>query len=92
MLHPVACPLASKVEPNLSCVWSYVQQSESSNLSVRHGPGAPGRPVYPRSDKEVLGTALACGLEQGFLAHTGSVQAVNAAAGVTWSWMGFKPA
>lgn len=80
--HPVAlAALADLMAPGATLV-----------MSVRHGPGAPGRPVYPTSDKEVLGTALACGLEQVFLAHTGSVQAVNAAAGVTWSWMGFKPA
>lgn len=61
-------------------------------MSVRHGPGAQGRPVYPTSDDEVLRMARACGLEQCFMAHTGSVQAANRAAGVTWSWMAFSPA
>lgn len=58
-------------------------------MSVRHGPGAPGRPVYPTSDDEVLKTARAHGLAQTFMAHTESVGAANKAAGVTWSWIAF---
>ncbi|GAA6156818.1 MAG: class I SAM-dependent methyltransferase [Alphaproteobacteria bacterium] len=58
-------------------------------MSVRHGPGAAGRPVFGGTDKETQALAHDCGLTVRFTRHTASIQAANKAAGVTWSWMVF---
>jgi SAM-dependent methyltransferase len=58
-------------------------------MSVRHGPGAPGRPVYEAADAETEALADGCGLKLVFRRQTESIQAANKAAGVTWSWMAF---
>lgn len=92
----------------LSAVWQHVSGTErpvamaslvelmapgaTLIMSVRHGPGADGRPVYPTSDDEVLDAAQTCHLKLDFITHTASIQAANKAAGVTWSWMAFSQA
>jgi len=59
-------------------------------MSVRHGPGAPGRPVYGVTDDETIALAERHGLALGGLRHAPSIQAANKAAGVTWSWIAFE--
>lgn len=56
-------------------------------LSLRHGPGAASRPVFPCEAQETLGQAVAAGLIVERQVAAPSVQAKNAAAGVTWTWL-----
>lgn len=55
-------------------------------LSLRHGPGAPGRPVFPARDVDVLRAARDLGLRMLRRQRAGSIQAGNRAAGVDWTW------
>lgn len=55
-------------------------------LSLRHGPGAPGRPVFPARDKDVDQAARALGLCVTRRIGAGSIQPDNRAAGVHWTW------
>jgi hypothetical protein len=59
-------------------------------LSVRHGPGAPGRPVFAASADEVVRLAEAERLVLVLRETAESVQAANRAAGVTWTWLAFE--
>lgn len=61
-------------------------------LSVRHGPSAPSRPTYAASADQVVALANQQGLDNIFHCEADSVQAVNRAAGVTWSWLAFRNA
>ena len=56
-------------------------------MSLRHGPGAPGRPVAQVSVTDTIAQAGAVGLGVARQAATGSMQAWNRAAGVTWTWL-----
>lgn len=56
-------------------------------LSLRHGPGAASRPVFPCEVDETLAQAAAAGLIVERQVAAPSVQAENAAAGVTWTWL-----
>lgn len=92
----------------LSAVWQHIEtakraaamgtlatlMAETATLamSVRHGPGAAGRPVFDSTDEETQSLAHECGLTTRLVRHTASIQAANKAAGVTWSWMVFEPA
>ncbi len=90
----------------LSAVWQHVETLDRAAamgslaglmapgamliMSVRHGPGAPDRPVYASSDTETQDLASQYGLALTFIRRTESIQAANRAAGVAWSWMAFK--
>lgn len=61
-------------------------------MSLRHGPGAPNRPVFPVSPERTIEDAEAGGLRLVRRRDTDSVQAENRAAGVRWTWLVFlKP-
>lgn len=61
-------------------------------LSLRHGPGHPGRPVLPVAvDVDVtVREAEAVGLHLLRQRDTGSLQQGNIAAGVRWTWLVFS--
>lgn len=62
-------------------------------MSLRHGPGAPNRPVFPVSPERTVADAQAAGLRLLRQRRADSVQAENRAAGVYWTWLAFlKPA
>ncbi|MFN8613206.1 MAG: methyltransferase domain-containing protein [Vulcanimicrobiota bacterium] len=56
-------------------------------LYLRHGPGAPGRPVWPIVPEATIGYAM----DQGFRVlrqrRVQSVSPENRAAGVDWTWL-----
>ncbi|NRG19921.1 class I SAM-dependent methyltransferase [Rhizobiales bacterium] len=56
-------------------------------LSLRHGPGAADRPVFPIDTHETLKNAEAEGFAVLRAEERGSIQSVNRAAGVTWTWV-----
>lgn len=56
-------------------------------MSLRHGPGAPSRPVWPISVEDTIALAQTSGLRQVHCAEAASMQAGNRAAGVTWTWV-----
>ncbi len=56
-------------------------------LSLRHGPGAPTRPVFPCAPEETIGLAATAGLSLRRRAEVASVQAENIANGVRWTWL-----
>lgn len=56
-------------------------------LSLRHGPGAPTRPVFPCAPEEAIGLARDAGLSVRRQAAAASVQAANIANGVHWTWL-----
>lgn len=56
-------------------------------LSLRHGPGAPTRPVFPCTPEAAIGLARDAGLSLRHRAETGSVQPENIANGVHWTWL-----
>ena len=59
-------------------------------LSLRHGPGASNRPVYPGRVEDTLNRAQAEGFELRDRATVGSLQAGNRAAGMSWTWLVFS--
>ena len=59
-------------------------------MSLRHGPGAPGRPVYPCDPAETAGQAAELGLRLLHREEAPSLQAGNRAMGVTWTWLAFR--
>ncbi|PLR28996.1 class I SAM-dependent methyltransferase [Caulobacter zeae] len=56
-------------------------------MSLRHGPGAPSRPVWPVGVGATIALAEAAGLRLVHRVEAASVQAGNRAAGVTWTWV-----
>lgn len=56
-------------------------------MSLRHGPGAPSRPVWPIDVERTIALAERAGLRLVHRAEAASVQAGNRAAGVTWTWV-----
>lgn len=56
-------------------------------MSLRHGPGAPSRPVWPVDVAATIALAEAEGLRLVHRVEAASVQAGNQAAGVTWTWV-----
>ncbi|WP_207780786.1 class I SAM-dependent methyltransferase [Caulobacter radicis] len=56
-------------------------------MSLRHGPGAPSRPVWPVDVQATAVLAQAAGLRLVHRVEAASVQAGNQAAGVTWTWV-----
>ncbi|MBY0283193.1 MAG: class I SAM-dependent methyltransferase [Sphingomonas sp.] len=59
-------------------------------MSLRHGPGATGRRVFPVSSGTTIETARACGLRLIRRQDANSVQAGNQAMGVSWTWLAFE--
>ncbi len=60
-------------------------------VSLRHGPGAPTRPVLAAPADEALYLAGANGFDVTFTKTVDSLQAENRAAGVTWTFLAFSP-
>jgi SAM-dependent methyltransferase len=59
-------------------------------MSLRHGPGAPGRKVFPVSPDMTVEMAQACDLRLLRRQDSESVQAGNRAMGVSWTWLAFE--
>jgi SAM-dependent methyltransferase len=59
-------------------------------LSLRHGPGAEGRRVFPVSPDRTIAAAGECGLDLLRRVETASLQAENRARGVRWTWLALK--
>lgn len=59
-------------------------------ISVRHGPGAPGRRCFATSDEEAIDVARDRGFEVIDASKVASVQQWNRTAGVTWTWLVFS--
>ena len=56
-------------------------------LSLRHGPGAPDRPINPVNPDETIRTARQHGLSVVRRIEADSMQAANQANGVRWTWL-----
>jgi SAM-dependent methyltransferase len=59
-------------------------------LSLRHGPGVPGRRMHPAPPEETIGAAQNAGFRLIRKCQAGSVQEANRAAGVCWTWLVFE--
>lgn len=58
-------------------------------MSLRHGPGAASRRVYPVSPDLTVAMAAACGLQLIRRQGAQSIQPGNRAMGVSWTWLAF---
>lgn len=58
-------------------------------ISLRHGPGAPGRPVHQVRPEDTVNSARERGLSLVRQREAGSIQAANRTAGVHWTWLAF---
>ena len=58
-------------------------------MSLRHGPGAPGRPVHPARPEDTIAAALEAGFRLVRQCSAESMQAANRAAEVHWTWLAF---
>lgn len=92
----------------LSAVWMHLDEAERGIamprvasllapggvmvLSLRHGPVPAGRRMFEVSGEETIALALRHGLVTVLNTHTGSLQAGNRAAGVTWTRLAFRRA
>ncbi len=56
-------------------------------MSMRHGPGAPGRKCYPIDMGSMLDLVKQCGFNVVCCKDAPSVQLNNRRADVTWSWL-----
>ena len=56
-------------------------------MSLRHGPGGKGRPVFPVSVETTIDAAAGCGLSLVRRREAESVQDSNRANGVVWTWL-----
>ncbi|WP_036525465.1 class I SAM-dependent methyltransferase [Novosphingobium resinovorum] len=59
-------------------------------MSLRHGPGAPGRRVFPVSPEESIYAARRSGFQLLLRSEANSIQAENQASGVRWTWLVLK--
>lgn len=59
-------------------------------VSIRHGPPPAGRLVFPVRVPDTIASAKSFGLRTALEVETESLQAVNRAAGVTWTWLAFR--
>jgi SAM-dependent methyltransferase len=59
-------------------------------MSLRHGPGAPDRRIFPVSPDMTVELARACGLRLRRRRAAKSVQPRNQALGVSWTWLAFE--
>ena len=90
----------------LSAVWQHLNNAQrkiamphlrsiaapggSLVMSLRHGPGAADRKVFPVSIDETINLAVTAGFKLAFEKSAPSVQAANRDAGVTWTWLIFS--
>ncbi|KQZ16613.1 SAM-dependent methyltransferase [Mesorhizobium sp. Root552] len=58
-------------------------------MSLRHGPGAPGRRVFPISPQSTVATAGHSGFSVVRQLEADSIQPENRAADVYWTWLAF---
>jgi SAM-dependent methyltransferase len=91
---------------HVTAVWQHLNDEERSRampvladltarggllvLSLRHGPGAPGRPCHEVSPSATIAAAAAVGLEPVLNRAAPSLQNANRAAGVHWTWLAFR--
>ena len=59
-------------------------------MALRHGPGAPARPVYPIDIDATLANARAAGFRLERRRRAESMQEANRAAGVEWTWLALR--
>ena len=59
-------------------------------MSLRHGPEAPERAVYPIVPQETVGLAMREGFKLLRQTEAGSMQSANQLAGVHWTWLAFR--
>lgn len=59
-------------------------------MSLRHGPGAIGRRVFPVSPDMTVEMALTCGFRLLRRQDAASIQASNQAMQVSWTWLAFE--
>ena len=59
-------------------------------LSLRHGPGAAGRPVYPAPPEATIAAAQRVGFRLVRQRQAASMQEANRMTGVSWTWLVFK--
>ena len=59
-------------------------------MALRHGPGAPARPVYPIDIDATLANASAAGFRLERRRRAESMQEANRAAGVEWTWLALR--
>ncbi|MBY0519715.1 MAG: class I SAM-dependent methyltransferase [Sphingomonas sp.] len=59
-------------------------------MSLRQGPGAAGRRVFPVSSDATIDIARTCGLRLLRKRDANSVQAGNQSMGVSWTWLAFE--
>lgn len=59
-------------------------------MSLRHGPGAPGRRVFPISPESTIAAAKRSGFDIVRQLKADSIQPENRAAGVYWTWLAFR--
>jgi len=90
----------------LSAVWMHLDESERRAgmltlasllapegvivLSLRHGPVPVGRRMFQVSGDETIALAAPHGLKPVLNVRTDSIQALNRAAGVTWTHLAFR--
>ena len=72
--------------PNLR---KLTQLSGTLIISVRHGPGAPSRPVFPADVEHTISLARREKFALRFQTMAPSIQNANRDAGVTWTWLVF---
>ena len=73
--------------PNLR---KLTQMSGTLIMSVRHGPGAASRPVFPADVEHTISLAQHESFVLQFQTKAPSVQKANRDAGVTWTWLVFE--
>jgi len=61
-------------------------------ISLRHGPGGEGRPVFASSPDATIATGSAAGLSLVRRREAESLQEGNQAMGVSWTWLVFEKA
>ena len=59
-------------------------------ISLRHGPGANDRRVFPVSSDMTIEMAYACGLRLLRRQDASSVRRGNQAMGISWTWLAFE--
>lgn len=59
-------------------------------MSLRHGPGAPGRRVFQVSPDETIEAAIRSGFTLLRQSQADSIQPGNQAMGVRWTWLAFR--
>ena len=73
--------------PNLR---KLTQMSGTLIMSVRHGPGALSRSVFPADVEHTISLARCEKFTLRFQTMAPSIQKANRDAGVTWSWLVFE--